>query len=512
MKITKVRVKKFRGFEDTEFELGTHLTAISGQNGTQKTTLLGMLSQPFSLEYSPMKAEKPLSGGSFRSQLDEKFRISKTFDKPNDHEWSLEFDNGTHRSFKSYKRPEPNLHIRFVPTGSRKKGEGYEQLPVVFLSLRRLYPIAEDSDIKPDKSFTLTEKEREVFKSAYEKILILTRKNDQILTTNLVKGNIKHTLGVNTDHYDWESISAGQDNVGKILLAILSFRRLQKTYPDQYQGGILAIDELDATLYPASQIELIRVLNKYAKQYNIQIIFTTHSLTILEEVSTTEKNEEKRQGQFKTIFLKKADRNITIVPDVSFSYIQHHLNISLSEKKEPKIDLFCEDPEGYFLLKTLIRGSGKFLKYYKISLGCGELLRMGELKVPCFSFPNSIVILDGDMSTRQYNQVSKLRNYLVLPGNNSPERILATFLNSKSDIDPMWLEINEHFSHQYCFRKFSYEEIMNDRKKAKEWFIFHKKNSKKSIEIIVKHWKEENKQQVDEFRKTFKTLLASLIQ
>ncbi|GAA4785912.1 hypothetical protein GCM10023231_12260 [Olivibacter ginsenosidimutans] len=45
--IKSVYVKKFRSFNDVSFQLGNNLTVIAGQNGTQKTTLLGILSQPF---------------------------------------------------------------------------------------------------------------------------------------------------------------------------------------------------------------------------------------------------------------------------------------------------------------------------------------------------------------------------------------------------------------------------------------------------------------------------------
>lgn len=42
MLITKVHIEKFRGFHDQEFEVGSMLTAIAGQNETQKSTLLGI--------------------------------------------------------------------------------------------------------------------------------------------------------------------------------------------------------------------------------------------------------------------------------------------------------------------------------------------------------------------------------------------------------------------------------------------------------------------------------------
>lgn len=49
MFIKSIHIKKFRGFNDVRFELGTNLTVIAGQNGTQKTTLLGIISQPFTI-------------------------------------------------------------------------------------------------------------------------------------------------------------------------------------------------------------------------------------------------------------------------------------------------------------------------------------------------------------------------------------------------------------------------------------------------------------------------------
>ena len=94
MKIEKIHIKKFRGFDDVSFELGANLTAIAGQNGTQKTTVLGILTQTFSItdESNPMYAEKPLSGGNFKSAFSEKFKLSETFDKAKGHEWTLHLD------------------------------------------------------------------------------------------------------------------------------------------------------------------------------------------------------------------------------------------------------------------------------------------------------------------------------------------------------------------------------------------------------------------------------------
>lgn len=43
MKITHIHIERFRGFQNEDFEVGSLLTAIAGQNGTQKSTLLGII-------------------------------------------------------------------------------------------------------------------------------------------------------------------------------------------------------------------------------------------------------------------------------------------------------------------------------------------------------------------------------------------------------------------------------------------------------------------------------------
>ena len=48
VKINKISIEQFRRFHNVEFDIGSCVTLIAGQNGTSKSTLLGMLCQPFS--------------------------------------------------------------------------------------------------------------------------------------------------------------------------------------------------------------------------------------------------------------------------------------------------------------------------------------------------------------------------------------------------------------------------------------------------------------------------------
>lgn len=477
MIIKKVRIKKFRGFREQEFELGSQLTAIAGQNGTQKSTLLGMITQTFSIpKDNPMSVEKPLCGGSYRSAFSDKFRLSPKFDKPKDHEWSLVFDNDQQFEIESIPRTK-NSNVRFWRKGSKDKGDGYIQFPTIFLSLKRLMPIAEENTIKTDESL-LTDVEVQKFKELHNKVLI---SHSTITSTTGITSTNKQTVCVSTDFYDWNQNSMGQDNLAKILLALLSFRRLKEKYPSLYKGGILAIDELDATMYPASQVELLKVLRKYASELKLQIIFTTHSITLLkavDELCCNIKLRSESSNQVRIIYLKRSDEKILVKSDVDFKGIVLDLNVIAlaSTEKRNKIIVYAEDKETKQFAKTILKTKADCLKFIDIPLPCSTLIEMVYQGVPAFSYPYSIILLDGDvrMNKVYMNKLKKAKNVMILPGKESPERMLAKFLYDISDADDLWASLSEGYTKQVCFREFTYEQIMDSgesgRQDAKRWF------------------------------------------
>ncbi|EOR95374.1 putative ABC oligo/dipeptide transport, ATP-binding protein [Arcticibacter svalbardensis MN12-7] len=501
MIIKKAEIARFRGFENVEIELGSQLTIIAGQNGTQKTTILGMLSQPFTINdpSNPMKDEKPLCGGSFKSAFSEKFKMSDTFDIAKGHEWTLYIFNEVPFTVQSIKRG--NDKIRFWKKGDRSKGSGYIQLPVVFLSLKRLMPIGEDLRLDESSLQSLTSLEEQLFKSWHQKILIST---EEITTANYLESPDKNTLGVNTAYYDWRQNSSGQDNVGKILLAVLSFKRLKDKYPSTYRGGILAIDELDATLYPGSQIKLIEALRKFSSDYKIQVIFTTHSLTILEktcELQELNKANDATKEQIKVVFLEKKNHKIKIVQNATIDTIRHRLNVTIESRKKLKIDAFTEDRECIVFAKALLKRKASMFNFVDCTLSCSSLIDLATRKIPSFVLPNSIIFLDGDVKEQKsdYKKVKGLDNVVLLPTNISPERVLATFLNELDDESPVWDNININFTKQYCFKDYTLKDILNDRVKAKKWFNEHLKDWGINANKIVNPWIKENNALTEQF-------------
>jgi AAA15 family ATPase/GTPase len=508
MIIDRIEIEKFRGFKNVSFGLGTQLTIIAGKNGTQKTTILGMLSQPFTIsgDDNPMTKEKPLSGGSYKSSFDEKFKLSTAFDTAKSHEWTLYLhDNTEPFTIESILRNKTKPDIRFWRKGKRDKGSGYIQLPVIFLSLTRLLPIGEDSKLKESGKIVLSQKETELYQEWFNKILI---SHDNIKNTHYLESPKKNTLGVNTDVYDWKQNSSGQDNIGKILLAILSFKRLKENYPTNYKGGILAIDELDATLYPGSQIKLIELFRGFASRYDIQIIFTTHSLSILEkgcELQEKNKNVPASKNHVKVIFLEKVNNEIIVLDNANLNTIKHRLNVTIGNKDASKIPVYTEDKEAIIFTRALLKGKASNLKFIDCTLGCTNLIELVTKKIPTFIFPNSIVFLDGDIKSKpaSMQKINKSKNIILLPTEKSPEQIIANFLSNSDENSPFWKKINKDFTRAVCFKDFSIKEITEDRIKAKAWFNSHLKDWGTNATKVINPWMSENKVEVDEFINQF---------
>jgi hypothetical protein len=476
MIISKVSIDIFRGFKDVDFSLGEFVTLIAGQNGTQKSTLLGILSQTFTIPFSghAFSNEIPLTGGSFRSAFQDKFRLSPNLDLAGEHKWTLYLkDNKIHPDvdengkFLIESIPRKHLEkesIRFWQKGKRGAGSGYIQLPVIFLSLKRLIPIAEAGNVV-EKDIELTPMEEEWFANNYNRILL---SSDTLESVKYIESNNKNTLGVSTSYYDWNSNSAGQDNLGRILLAVISFQRLKEKHPKDYKGGILAIDEIDATLYPASQVKLLESLPAICSDLNLQIIATTHSLHLLEKV-TELKSGKGREKQFNTIYLTKMDNRILVEENPSFEKITHNLNVTIGKAVQgKKISIYTEDSECAHFTKALLGRSFNNLNFIDVTLGCGNLIELGKKKVSSFSYPNAIVVLDGDANKALTK--ARLKNYICLPGLNNPETMLAKFLSDLPDSDPFWKSKNSGYSKQFCFKDFKLSEIKNCRIKAKKWY------------------------------------------
>ena len=316
--LKKLAIEKFRALDNVEIEFGDHITVVCGKNGTSKSSILGIAAQIFSFEKDWVKDDalsfQQVAGGSFKSQYSEHFRISDKFDVPGSMTVNIELHDGYADQaataklelMKRGKSPRPVVRHNSTATGNTSRNFTH---PVIFLSLKRLYPIA-DRDYKViDFEYLQKHKHKQDFIGLTNELL--NRSSSHATGTD---GTISSAVAHGAN-YDQESVSAGEDNAGQIILALMSFRKLKEEYPD-YKGGLLLIDEADAGLFPTAQVNLLKMLDRECKSHNLQVVMTSHSPTLIEYAF---EQSQKFRKKFKTVYLSNTFGDVQVMQDWSWA-------------------------------------------------------------------------------------------------------------------------------------------------------------------------------------------------
>lgn len=471
--LKSIYIEKFRRMRQIEIPIGQRITVIAGQNGTGKSTVLGMLGQPFGL-----KDAKTLFGKSCRTKFTDIFKMSPNHDVPGEHLYFLDFrdesisDGKQHVQVKSYKRENAKAHIRFVTGATRAAGDGNIDYPVIYLGLRRTYPVGEVAN--PESTNPgLKEDEVRKFREWYSSIIVPTHGRDMD-PVMMSKTGQKDTLLINTETYDFLANSAGQDNLGQILGALISFQRIKNEMGSAYKGGLLLVDELDVTLFPASQEGLMDVLYDVAIDLKLQIVFTTHSMDLLRHAL-----ELARIGDDVSVsYLKARSSGITCETNPPFEAIESDLLIKpLPVKKGRKVEVWCEDQEAkWFLLNMMPTRLKSKCDIQAVGLSCGELGELAIREIPALKYV--IFVVDADSNKSAPKKIINCSRRFVLPGgNDSPEQSLINLMMSIDDDDEFWKTCKRGYTKQMFVKnwqdmKRAWENSggKKKRKLEKEWF------------------------------------------
>jgi predicted ATPase len=484
MQFTKVEIKNFRHIKNQNIELGKYITAIAGQNGTGKSTILGWLAQSCDAKIE----NKTLLGKKFKSKFSEIFRFCPENDFNKKYEVIVHYLENT--AAKSKK-----MTTRFIKSEDRYKID-YDgrsttiNYPVIYLGLKRLIPLASEKSIKLEK-LDLDKETKNEFSNLTKDILHLTR---DLVDIEKIKSTNKSMLAIKTESYGHLGNSAGQDNLGQIISSVLSFKILGKVLNENYNGGLLLIDEIDTTLYAGSQIKLVKKLINLAKTYNFQVIFTTHSLEILEYL------KKYNSEDVKINFLKWFDNSIQNHVNPNIENIKNNIIAKPASKIiQDKIYFICEDEVAQSWANNLINNTTlkKTIKIQKGPFSHGELHNMAKSKHPIFK--NIYFILDGDC--RKHFKGKPPKRTIFLPGTSKPEKIFFDFIKSLNDSDSFWDHDNE-FTHKNCFHNYQNEKHKNwlNDKSLKEYF--GKNNSR-----ICNRWKQDNIIPTNEFIKSIEKII-----
>lgn len=446
-KIKKMNINKFRGLVNLELSFSDRINLICGKNGTSKSTILGLVAQVFSFDkdYTTNKSlstYKTIDNRDFKSKFNEHFRLSSKFDTPGSMDLdfivydgyqkenvsaTLQLTGHTDRSHRTVVRQKN-------PDGSISHSRNFTH-PVIYLSLRRLMPISQRDSYEETKYEYLEEIENKIlFIDLSNRILSKYRSKEGCMTST--SGTINASVS-HTDTYDQYSVSVGEDNVGQLVSALMSFKKLKEELGKDYHGGVLLVDELDAGLFPAAQRNLLTLLNEWATKYDLQIIFTSHSPILINGVIELHRANEKNHS---VIYLCDTYGAISLEKNRSWEWIENDLlnqpAANARNNIRSKITVFLEDIEATELYDALLYRSmlKKFLKVNrKTALGHSEYLALEKL--PIGLEKEAIIILDGDVR----NKIPRrCKTIMSLPTELSPDQLLFWILHQIPDNDVYW--------------------------------------------------------------------------
>ena len=435
-RLQKLEIQRFRALVDVDVEFGDHITVVCGKNGTSKSSILGVAAQIFSFDKDYVQntalSFEQIAGGSFKSQYSEHFRMSETFDVPGSMTVNIELHDGytdqaaSARLELMKRQSKPRPVVRNNSTASGNKSRNFTH-PVIFLSLKRLYPIAARGDYNVG-SFAYLDQHMSEFLSMTNEVL-----NQTSSKATGTEGTITSAVAHGVD-YDQESVSAGEDNAGQIMLALMSFRKLKEEYSD-YKGGLLLIDEADAGLFPTAQINLWKVLARECASLNLQVIMTSHSPTLIEHAF---EQSQQFQRRFRTIYLSDTFGAVQVMQNWSWLQISADINTKTIATSPgtalPRIRVYFEDREAADFFATLMYRQPMrkcTIPLPDITLGCSNYLQLISKDIPEFS-QQSIVCLDGDQAGPTPKTV------VLLPGDLPPDQLIFEHLYNLGPDHDFW--------------------------------------------------------------------------
>jgi len=215
---------------------------------------------------------------------------------------------------------------------------------------------------------------------------------------------------------DWGELSQFHQGAGEDSTLDL-FRTLQGI--PEY--SLLLIDEAEASLHPRAQRRLVRFLLWLSRQRHIQIVLTTHSPFILQELVLEAR-----------ILLLAGPQGLSVIYGVATEFAMSRLD----DDFHPDLHVFVEDRGAAILLREILASAdatrGLLQRISTNVVGPANVVAMlGSLgksgKLPY----KSLAILDGDHTDQ---------NCASLPGPEAPERMVYSGLKQKN-----WPHLTERF-------------------------------------------------------------------
>lgn len=467
---------------------------------------------------------------AIKERLYKNHMIKVPEDKHIDLNHSLDLEDVDNNSLSSSSEPLINIwRLRIIPRtqqlpntpeievlDEKLKGAGKMPIPTLYLGMSRMTPIGEfDAELIDKKTIRkMNGEDKNFIVNSFKDVLYFDEYDNEITAHSF--SSSKKSSYLPSFPYHSFTVSLGQDSLSSIVTALASFNYLKRTSPQTYSGGILVIDEVDAGLHPRAQEKLINLLHTQARKLNLQIILTTHSLTVIKTILS--KNEHPGEKVNNVVYLQ--DSNFPrIMENPTYTKIKNDmLVLAPLEDKPETIKLYFEDDEALFFFKQILKYKniihdkdyfGKELELISLSVGCNILL---DLHKGDSYFQSVILIPDNDVFSSESNRktIEENPNICPLPNDSTftdntrhternPEMILYRFLQRKLEghNDNFWKQMPGAYTSDYVRDRVMTLTSNSNRDENKKWFQDNVNFIEKSG--IIEKWCGENEKQVDMF-------------
>ncbi|GLW52521.1 ATP-dependent nuclease [Kitasatospora phosalacinea] len=371
-----ITINGLRGWKGETIEFRFPVTAIAGENGAGKSTILKAAAAAYGAQSGP---------GKLRVFYPDDFFPNTPWEQVEGVSFVYQFHTGaTANTLNLRKRTK---RWRGMPERAGR--------PVFFLDISRTQPI--DTLIgygKIAKQSTFSGDETE-FPDADRKMLARIM-NKSYTAGRMAKYEQKQIGILSTLEGEYSNFhqGAGEDATTDLVALLRGAPR----------NSLVIIDEVDSSLHPRAQRRLMAELFAISRSQRIQFILSTHSPYVLEQLPTEARvYVQSRKGAREIIY--------GVTPDFAMSL--------MDDQEHTELTVYCEDVEAAVLTDALISHEIPEIRR-RISItpvGPAATVRtLGELAAKNKLPGISIAVLDGDQSPGS--------GCAVLPGGEAPEKVI----------------------------------------------------------------------------------------
>ncbi len=377
-----MEITGLRGWTGHRIEFRFPITAIVGENGSGKSTILQAAAASYR---SP--------GPSKKMKFASDFFPDTPWDKITTAEirYSVREGNGSH--IDSVRKP----------TNRWRGNPERRERNIYYIDLSRIQPLTArsgylrlaKSTVKegPSKLFTdsVIDRLSSIMGRSYKSVKLATAKDDPLRVVPVIQRT-------------GQPYSGFHQGAGELTAAELLANEF-----DKY--SLVIIDEIESSLHPRAQRRLIRDLANISRDKEIQFLISTHSPYVLEEIPP--------EGR---IYIVETNEGKSTVTGVSPEFAMSRMD----EENHPECDVYVEDEVAATLLREIvIKGDPDLLPRIQVSpFGAASVGLSLGIMVHQDRFPRpSVVFLDGDQASAP--------GVFVLPGDDAPEHTVFEALSER---------------------------------------------------------------------------------